>query len=269
MRKSRGGLPLSRTVLWGSGAMLAAVVGLTGYAALAGHDDVPAARHAGPASTSSPPAATTAPQPAPTYSVPPTWTEPERWLAAPRGARKAANGRETGFPNTTDGAIGMMVAASAMDVEGSGTLAEQQLAVYSAYMAPADQSPTAEAKVRQGAERADAATRRALGLPESGPLPGGAFMRTVMIGVKPIQVTPAQVTAYVLMNVTDKAGETAAEKTVYSVGILGAVWQDGDWKLSGQAIKDAAAQADRKPPIAAPGDAAFNAAGWTAIRQAS
>ncbi|MET8540254.1 hypothetical protein ABZW03_06310 [Kitasatospora sp. NPDC004799] len=256
-------------MLWGSSALLAAVLGLTGYAALADHDDVPATHHASTTSASSPPVATAAPQPAPTYSVPPTWTEPERWLAASRGARKAANGRETGFPNTVDGAVGMMVAASAMRVEGSATLADQQLAVYSTYMVPAEQSSTAETKVRQGAERADAATRRALGLPESGPLPGGAFMRTVMIGFKPIQVAPGRVTAYVLMNVTDKGGETAPEKAVYSVGVLGAVWQDGDWKLSGQAVKDSAPQPDRKPPIAAPGDAAFNAAGWTAVRQAS
>ncbi|MBV2155074.1 hypothetical protein [Kitasatospora sp. SUK 42] len=251
--------------------MLAAVLGLTGYAALVGNDSDSRVQHSGVASTSSPaaPPTTTAPQLTPTYSAPPTWTEPERWLAAPKGSRKAASGRETGFPATADGAIGMMVAASAISVEGSDTLANQQLVVYSTYMLPADQSPMAEAKVRQGAERADAGIRRALGLPSTGPLPSGAFMRTTMIGFRPIQVTPTQVAAYVLVYVTNKGGEMVPEQTVYTMGILAAVWQDGDWKLSGQATKSAIAQADQKPPIAAPGDAAFNAAGWTAIRQAS
>ncbi|WP_369185364.1 hypothetical protein [Streptomyces sp. Y1] len=245
------------------------MLGLTGYAALVGDDGGPAPQRHDTVSSQAPPTATTAPQPAPTYSAPPTWTEPQQWLAAPRGVRKAANGREIGFPDTTEGAIGMMVAASAIDVEGSTTLADQQLEVYSVYLVPADQSPTAEAKVRQGAERTDAATREALGLPGTGPLPSGASMRSTMIGVKPIRVTPTQVAAYVLMTVIDKGGEMVPAKTVYSMGILAAVWQDGDWKLSGQAIKDSAAQAGQKPAIAAPGDAAFNTAGWTAIRQAS
>ncbi|MFE4514614.1 hypothetical protein ACFRMQ_10555 [Kitasatospora sp. NPDC056783] len=251
--------------------MLAAVLGLTGYAVLIDDGNDPTPQYGGAMSTPSPvaPTTTASPQPAPMYSVPPTWTEPRRWLAVSRGARKAANGREIGFPDTADGAIGMMAAASLMDVEGSDTLTNQHLAVYRTYMLPSEQSPTAEAKVRQGAEETDAGTRRALGLPSRGPLPSGAFMRATMIGIKTIQVSPALVTAYVLTVVTDKGGEMVPEQRVYTVGLLGAVWQDGDWKLSGQAVKAGTTQSDQGPAIAAPGDAAFNTAGWTAIRQAS
>ncbi|WP_316528090.1 hypothetical protein [Kitasatospora brasiliensis] len=204
------------------------------------------------------------------YTAPALWTEPKRWLAAARGIRKVAGGqREVGFPGTFEGAIGMLVAADQVDVEGFGTLAEQQLDSYHTYMLPADRSPTAEQKVRAGAERAEASQRAALGLPVTGPLPGGAFTRTTMIGFKPVETSPTLVTAYVLSAVTVKAGEMEPEQTVYTVGILAAVWQDGDWRLSAQATKAAMERNSQKPPIAAPGDAAFNTAGWTAIRQAA
>ncbi|MEV7028059.1 hypothetical protein [Kitasatospora sp. NPDC093558] len=252
--------------------MLAAVLGLTAYAALTGGDHrTPAAIQGSQPSTPVPssPEPSASAKPVPMYSAPSTWTEPARWIAVPRGSRKAVTGREVGFPNTAEGAIGMMVAASGINVEGTTTLPEQQLAVALTYMAQEDQSSSAQERVQQGAQRTEAAARTSLGLPSSGPLPRGAFMRTTMIAFKPILVTATQVTTYVLMRVTDKAGELQEEQTIYTTGILGAAWLDGDWKLSGQAIKSAAAQAGQKPAIAAPGDAAFNTEGWTAIRQAS
>ena len=47
--------------------------------------------------------------------------------------------------------------------------------------------------------------------------------------------------------------------------------EDGDWKLSSAATVRASEQVQGKarPQMAAPGDAAFNSAGWTAIREAS
>lgn len=274
MRTPGGSRKLSRVAVWAAGAMLAAVLALTGYSALSGGGDVPDTPSGGAASTASAPqttpSASASSKPVPMYTAPATWTEPKRWLAAPRGIRNVADGsREVGFPRTFEGAIGMMVAASWINVEGLSTLAEQQLDVYNIYLMPADRSPTAEQKVRQGAEQVEAKERAALGLPVTGPLPGGASLRTTMIGFKPIETTPTMVAAHVLTVVTAKGGEMEPEQTVYIVGILAAVWQDGDWRLSGQTIKALVEQRNPMPPIAAPGDAAFNTAGWTAIRQAS
>ncbi|KJS61959.1 hypothetical protein [Streptomyces rubellomurinus] len=256
-------------MLWGAAGILAAVVGLTGYAAVQqGADDD--ASHPG-TSASPPPSATAAtttaaPVPVSTYSAPPSWEEPDRWLAAPRGTR-TVGGREVGFPHTMEGAVGMLVASSAVDIEGATTTVDEHLASYTTYTAVGDQTPAREQRVRQGAAKADARARATMGAPDSGPLPAGAWMRSHLVGFKIVQARPDAVTAHLLLRNGQKAGETARESVFYTVGIVGVVWRDDDWKFD--TAGGASPPAGSVPEIAAPGDAAFNTQGWTAIRQAS
>ncbi|MBV6700305.1 hypothetical protein KV557_24900 [Kitasatospora aureofaciens] len=258
---------------------LAAVLGLTAYVALTGGDhDGPVTGQgsstASPSPSVSPGASSQAPAPpaaTSTYSIPANWTEPARWAALPRGSQTAASGNTTGFPNTTDGAVALLVAATATNMQNQRGMLDEQLAIYNTYLAAADQNPANEAKLREKASQTDAQNRADLGLPASGPLPSGAFVRANVVGFKVIQSSPSEVTAYLLTKVSSKAGEMSPENDSYVVSALGAVWQDTDWKLSVKASSDAVAQTrgQQSPTIAAPGDARFNEAGWTAIRQAS
>ncbi|MFE5974359.1 hypothetical protein ACFQ64_19625 [Streptomyces sp. NPDC056460] len=82
---------------------------------------------------------------------------------------------------------------------------------------------------------------------------------------------PDEVAVWVLGRVVQKNGETEREKGSYTRTLLAVQWQDGDWKLTGPATMRAmkATEGKPKPEIVAPGDAEYNAAGWTAIREAS
>ncbi|WP_042404490.1 hypothetical protein [Streptacidiphilus carbonis] len=268
MRRNQRGS--GRGLLWVTGVAVAAVLGLTGYAALSGssHNSATPSNDGTPSSSSAP-TSSASPIPVPTVTIPSTWTEPLRWLAMPRGARTVANGDQVGFPQTADGAVAMLVSASTVNVEGATSTADQQLAIYNTYMDAADKSAASEQQIRDRAAQTEASERSALGLPASGPLPSGAFVRTNVVGFKVIQSSPVQVTAFLLTKVSQKAGETVAEKDDYTVTTVGVVWQGGDWKLSIQASTEASQSQAQVPAIAAPGDAAFNDAGWTAIRQAS
>ncbi|MFF2542889.1 hypothetical protein ACFVUY_10000 [Kitasatospora sp. NPDC058063] len=257
---------MSRAARWGAGAMLATVVALTGYTILS-HDDRPTIPQPAAAPPSPSQSSTTAvPVPVSTYTLPATWTEPDRWLAVPRGT-STLNGHKVAFPHSTDGAIGMLVACSGFDIEGSTTLVDEQLAFYRAYTAAADQTSDREQRIRQGAARTDAHVRAAMGLPESGPLPAGAWVRTSMVGFKLIQAGPDAVTAHLLLRNAWKPSGSRPESISYAVGTIGVVWREGDWRLDPSG--GASPAPETVPEIAAPGDTAFNTQGWTAIRQAS
>ncbi|MFG2913114.1 hypothetical protein ACGF0D_09510 [Kitasatospora sp. NPDC048298] len=161
----------------------------------------------------------------------------------------------------------MLVASSGFDVEGSTTLVDEQLTFYRTYTATADQTADREQRVRQGAARADARARATMGLPESGPLPVGAWVRTGMVGFKLVQARPDAVTAHLLLRTARKSAESSPESVSYAVGTVGVVWRESDWRLDPSGGSSPAPEA--VPGIAAPGDAAFNAQGWTAVRQAS
>ncbi|MET9399318.1 hypothetical protein [Kitasatospora sp. NPDC002965] len=270
------GSGLNRGLVWGAGIALAAVATLTAYSALTGNDDHnnPSASQSESASPASPGTfspGTSTPQAAPSYTAPGSWTEPLRWLALPRGTKNGADGTQTGWPDTTDGAVALLVAASTTNMQGSHGMVDQQMAIYNNYLAAADQSPANAEKIKASAAKTDANSRSDLGLPASGPLPSGAFVRANVVGFRIIESSPSEVTAYLLTKVSQKAGETAPLKDSYVVSVLGASWQDTDWKLSTKASAHAVAQTQgqQQPAIASPGDVAFNDAGWTAIRQAS
>ncbi|MFH8410400.1 hypothetical protein ACH4FX_37340 [Streptomyces sp. NPDC018019] len=257
---------LNRGMMWGAGAMAAVVAGLALYAVVSGGDDGPTEPTGqGRTSASAPPAS-----PAPTYAPPDDWTEPARWAALVHGSR-AENHRATGFPQTTTGALSMLAAANETTVEGATSTVDEQLGIYTTYVADADKSAANEQKVKQKATQADASIRRQLGLPANGPLPSGAYARNHVVGFKVIKEDRGEVSAWLLTRVTMKAGETDKERGSYTRTLAAAAWQNGDWKISSAAVLRAARQAASapRPAMAAPGDAAFNRAGWTAIREAS
>ncbi|MFF3208390.1 hypothetical protein [Streptomyces sp. NPDC002962] len=252
--------------VWAAGGLAVAVVVLTGYALLSGGDDDSEAGKSGATSGSSASAPAT---PRGTYSAPEDWVEPERWVSLPRGQRTNGDGLQLGFPHTTEGAVAQLVAANTTDVEGSTSVTDVQTERYDAYMSAADRSDANRKKVEEAAAKVDAQLRQKLGLPASGDMPSGAYVRSTVVGYQVVKESTDEVGVYLLARAIEKAGETAPEQDSYTRTLMAARWEGGDWKMSVAAITEVASQAQDKPAIAAPGDPAFNDAGWTAIREAS
>ncbi|MFY0516000.1 hypothetical protein ACOMD4_37290 [Streptomyces anulatus] len=252
--------------VWLSGVALAGVLALGGYALFSGGDEGDEAGKAGAGSSAS-----ADPKPSQSYEVPEDWTDPKRWAALPRGERTDERGSQVGFPQTAEGAVAMMMAANTTAIEGTTTNDDEQLRLYYSYIGKPDQSEAAAERVEQGAITNGKSISRSMGLKPGAPLPAGAYMRTHVVGFQFIKKSPTEVTAWVLGMETQKAGETAEEKSSYTRTLMGAQWQDGDWKLSVEATRHGQddTQGKPEPEMVAVGDASFNAAGWTAIREAS
>lgn len=255
MRRATGG---GKALLWTTGGVAAIAVVLTGYAFLHGGGGGDSDHRDARPTTAAPATHDLGPSIAPTYTVPPDWTEPVRWAALPRGARTDARGHQVAFPHTPEGAAGMMLAANSTSIDSGHSAIDVQVAIYQSYMSEEDKSPAIESKVRT----------RAAAL---GPFPAGAYVHTTVVGYKIISSSPDQVSAWLLTRSARKEGETQAEQVSYSTAVLAVEWQSGDWKLSTEASQAASDQVPQggQPAIAAPGDVAFNSAGWTAIREAS
>lgn len=252
---------------WAAGVALAAVLALTAYSLLAGDDsgaDAPAKGGASPSASS--PAS-----PAPTYAVPDDWTEPEQWTALPRGQRTDDRGSQVGFPHTVEGAAAMAAAANTTRIEGEQSTVDEQLRIYHSYAGKADKSSQAAERVELEARQTDQTLAQEMGVSPGQPLPSGAYVRAHVVGYKVIKKSDDEVSVWLLGRVVQKNGETKKEESSYTRTLLGVQWQDGDWKLTADAIRraqqDSASQA--QPPMVAPGDEAFNTGGWTAIREAS
>ncbi|MGW2681091.1 hypothetical protein [Streptomyces sp. NPDC001436] len=244
--------------------LLLAVVSLTGYSLLSGSgSDEDSAK---PGTTAAAPSS-----PAPAYEPPRDWTDPERWATLPRGARSDARGKDVSFPQTLEGALGMLVASSSTLVQPGHSNKDEQLALYESYFSAADRST----RLREGLELAggesDAQLRKDWGLPAGSELPQGSYVRAQVIGYKVIEHSPTEVSVWLLSRVTAKAGETKAERGSYTRSLAAVRWEQTDWKLSVAAFETAsrAVQGQDEPTIVAPGDPQFNPAGWTAIREAS
>lgn len=253
--------------IWVAGAAAAAVATLTGYLMFSGDDSAsstPAKGGTG-SSVSSPASSPSA------YEAPKDWTEPERWVALPQGQRTDARGSEVGFPHTVEGAVAMMVAGNTTVIEGERTTADEQLRLLRSYFGKGDQSEANAEKVRLTARQADKMLARKAGVSPGQPLPPGAYMRTHVVGYQLIQASPDEVSAWVLARVTQKNGEMAKESGSYTRTLVAAQWEGTDWKVTSAALGRAlqATNGKSRPQMAAPGDSAFNKAGWTAIREAS
>ncbi|MEH0589866.1 hypothetical protein QA942_39875 [Streptomyces sp. B21-106] len=253
--------------VWAAGGLAAVVLALTGYAMFGGGDEGSDAgkNTAGGGSSASAPA-----KPQGTYSAPEDWVEPKRWVSLPRGQRTNKNGLQLGFPHTAEGAVAQLVAANTTDVEGSTSVADVQTQRYDAYMSAADRSDANRKKIEQAAAKVDGQVRKKLGLPADGDLPSGAYVRSSVVGYQVVKDSADEVGVFLLARATEKAGETAPEQDSYTRTFMAARWEGGDWKLSSAATVALGKSAmSNKPAIAAPGDPAFNTAGWTAIREAS
>lgn len=190
---------------------------------------------------------------------------------ASAGKRTDEHGSEVGFPHTTEGAVAALAASSNNTIEGNTSHVDEQLRLYYSYVAKADQSEAAAERVELGSIDNGKAISREMGLKPGAPMPPGAYMRSQVIGYQVIKKSDGEVSAWLLSRVTQKAGETVQERDDYARLLFGAKWEGDDWKLSVLATRHAQDATDGKPrpKIVAPGDAAFNSAGWTAIRQAS
>ncbi|MFC7841901.1 hypothetical protein [Streptomyces sp. NPDC057382] len=251
---------------WFAGAALAAVLALTGYAVLNGGDDDADAGKGG----STPSASVSAPPgPSASYEQPDDWTEPTRWVALPRGKRTDDRSSEVGFPHTTEGAVAMAAAANTVAMEADRDTKDEQLRLYYSYVSKVDQSDENAEEIELAAIETDKILHKELSAPVGEPLPPGAYMRSSVIGYKVIRESDDEVSVWLLARSARKGGETAKESVEYARILNAVVWEDGDWKLSGAATQRALNANPTKPKIVAPGDAAFNEAGWTAIREAS
>ncbi|MFE3601368.1 hypothetical protein [Streptomyces sp. NPDC059142] len=266
MGRSRGTWNTKGT--WVAGGALAAVLALTGYVALSGGDDgggAPAGKGGASASVSAPPG------PSATYAPPEDWTEPERWAALPRGMRTDGHGSQVGFPESAEGAVAMMLAANTTAIDAEKSNVDEQLRIYRSYIGSADQSATNAEQIELNAIQSDKALAKEMGVGAGQPLPAGAYLRSTVVGYKIIKTSGTEVSAWLLARVVQKNGEMAKESGSYTRTLAGAQWEDGDWKLTGDATARAQqdVQGQAQPQIVAPGDPEFNASGWTAIREAS
>ncbi|MGW4254033.1 hypothetical protein [Streptomyces californicus] len=256
--------------VWFVGAALAAVLALTGCATVNGGGGGDRGGGAVPGKAGSPSSASADPEPS-GYAQPEDWTDPQRWAALPRGKRTDERGSEVEFPHTTEGAVAALAAANTSVIEGNRSNVDEQLRLYHSYVAKEDQSEAAAERVELGSIDNGKAISREMGLKPGAPMPSGAYMRSHVVGFKVVKASPGQVTMWLLSRVTQKAGETVAEKGSYTRLIIGTKWDGTDWKLSVSASRQAQqdVQGQTEPKMVAPGDAEFNAVGWTAIREAS
>ncbi|WP_437065392.1 hypothetical protein [Streptomyces sp. enrichment culture] len=258
----------ARKTMWGVYGAGALVVALTVYAVVASGGEDDSDKNAGGQASAT---ASASPGVAgPSYDAPDEWTEPEKWASLPRGERTDDAGNPLGFPHTTEGAVAMLAATSTTEMDREHSAVDEQVGNYRSYISEADRSAANEAKVRQAAEQTDAKLRRQFGVGADADLPAGAYMRNHVVAFKVVKEGEDEVGAWLLSRGTTKAGETEKEQGGYTRTLIGAVWEDGDWRLSTAAsVRATQAAGQDKPAIVAPGDAAFNDAGWTAIREAS
>ncbi|MCX4481950.1 hypothetical protein OOK44_36855 [Streptomyces cellulosae] len=254
---------------WAAGVALAALLAFTGYAVLSGGDEDTDTPSKGGSSASA--SASASPGPSATYAPPDDWTEPNSWAALPQGERTDDRGSQVGFPQTTEGAVAMMVTANTTAIEGEQSNVDEQLRIYRSYIGAADQSSENAEQIELAAIQTDKALAKQMGVSPGQPLPPGAYVRSTVVGYKVIKKSDSEVSAWLLSRVVQKNGEMEKEKGSYTRTLAGAQWEGGDWKLTGDATARAQqeVQGQVQPAMAAPGDAAFNQAGWTAIRQAS
>ncbi|MFI0220287.1 hypothetical protein [Streptomyces lydicus] len=257
----------NKGVLWATSGVAAIVVGLTVYVAVSGgaeeHGKTVGKGSGGFDSASASPSS-----PAQTYAPPEDWTEPKRWIALARGERIDGQGNPVGFPHSTTGAVSMLAAANNTEYTANRSAAEEQIGIYRSYIAKVDQSAVKEARVKLNGERTDRAMQSQLGY--SGKMPQGAYVRGHIIGIKVLKEAKGEVTAWLLGRTTTKAGEAKKDSGAYTRTLGVARWENGDWKIDAEAsVLALQAQGGDRPAMAAPGDSAFNSAGWTGMREAS
>ncbi|MFD6874326.1 MULTISPECIES: hypothetical protein [unclassified Streptomyces] len=257
--------------MWLAGIATVAVLALTGYGLLGGNggDSEGAPQGKAPAAAG-PGASQGPPSPAASYEQPKDWTEPQRWAVLPRGQSTDAHGSKVGFPHTREGAIAMMLAANNTAVGEGKTGVSEQLRVYRSYFAKADQRPEVTTAAEEAGRSQDERLAKQMG-GSPGKLPTGAYLRMTSVGFKVVKQSENEVSIWLLTSAVERSGETEQETSAYVRDLYTAQWADGDWKLSPTATQRVKQETGLQgaPAIVAPGDAAFNQAGWTALREAS
>ncbi|MFJ6523623.1 hypothetical protein ACIQJ4_35865 [Streptomyces filamentosus] len=257
--------------VWIAGVALAIMLLLTLYAVLQGAGGCAKQETAAKGGASPSPSVSGTASPAPSYAQPEGWTEPDRWSALPRGKRTDGQDSPIGFPRSAEGAVAMMAAANTSRVEGEHGIVDEQLRTYHAYMGVDDQSDETAEQVELAGIEADKKLAREMGVPAGQPLSAGAYLRNTVVGYQIIEKSHSEVSAWLLISQVQKSGEMSPEKGSYLRTLVGAQWMGGDWKMTADATIRAqeATRGQGEPEMAAPGDDAFDTAGWTAIREAS
>ncbi|MEU8779215.1 hypothetical protein [Streptomyces sp. NPDC048606] len=175
-----------------------------------------------------------------------------------------------GFPHTTEGAVAMAMAANSINVEAGRSTVHEQMRLYNSYLFAGDREPEAPEKIKQQAVEVDEFMAQQAGVKMGELLPAGVYMRNNVIGYKIISESKDAVALWLLTRVIQRVSEKQEESS-FTGALLGLRWQDGDWKLSAAATVQAQkeTEAETEPSLVAPGDPAFDEAGWTAIRTAS
>jgi hypothetical protein len=180
---------------------------------------------------------------------------PARWVTLPAAAGTVGQ-MPTGFPHTPPGAAAL---GAAVVQFGWTTDLSQARAAAALYADPADQ---AAAQVNAANLAANLAGRLG-GTPAS--LPAGAGVQASVIGVQWYLVNPDEVEVALLVAVTFyPGGNTAPSPAAYTALCGMFAWQDSvaDWRYT-------LAPAAAAPPADPPGTAGFNAAGWSAVQEAT
>ncbi|GLX41118.1 hypothetical protein Sros01_71910 [Streptomyces roseochromogenus] len=268
MSRTRGAWNTKGT--WIAGLALASVVVLSGYALLSGGSTT-SAGSGKPVSPNPGASAPGAPGPVATYTVPKDWSEPEHWVALPRGARADEQGNPVGFPHTGEGAVAMMAEATKMTIAAGRSYATERMRIFDAYYGKGDRTPKNAETVKAGGVELDKGLARDMGVSQGQPLPAGAYLRVQVIGFKVIKKSDDEVSAWILTRAVQKNSEMAPETAAIATTLVGVQWQDGDWKQTVDATYRGLgdSKATPEPAAVAPGDQAFNSAGWTALREAS
>ncbi|MGP3989338.1 hypothetical protein [Streptomyces sp. 3N207] len=192
-----------------------------------------------------------------------TFHDPDSWVKLPEG-KAAKNGLPIGFPHTDRGAVAMAVANN----RAGWTLDEDELRRgMETYADPeAEEEPNSQENKAAVVAYAAKATRQMAGVPTKGPLPEGANLSGVPVGVQWKPLSADRVRVYVLTRITTTAGEGEETKTQLMALPSEPIWTAGDWKM-GQPNKKI--DQSQIPDPADLGTRKFSDEGWKALQEGS
>ncbi|MGP3974460.1 hypothetical protein ACTWQF_10735 [Streptomyces sp. 8N114] len=192
-----------------------------------------------------------------------TFHDPDSWVNLPEG-KAGKNGLPIGFPHTDRGAV----AAAVANNRAGWSMDEDEIRrAMETYADPKDLDDPNEQEDKAAAVAfAVKSAREMAGVPAKGPVPDGANLSGVPIGVRWKPLSAGRVRVYILTRVTTKAGKGKETKTQLMALPSEAIWTAGDWKMTSPEE-----EIDRSE-IPAPADLGtrkFSAEGWKALQEGS
>jgi hypothetical protein len=192
--------------------------------------------------------------PAETTQPPSDYAAPDEWVQLPTGSGME-EGLPVGFPQTSEGAVAMVVSSTRTGWTWDVAQAESGARVY----VNADEREDALAMV-DGSVRA---VREYVGIAQNGPIPEGAALNAAPIGVQWEELEDGSVRVSTLTRVTFTPGGGEPTTNHLHTTVNDAVWEDGDWQVHSvpaEVVQDVTDPADI-------GSEEFNSLGWIAIQE--